>query len=207
MRLYKHKNYKEYKKIQTKANKRKIRLVWAAGKEIEVVSNYIKEHIPDAKFGICHGVRNGWEVERFRKHLGIKVIGTEISDTANDFKNVINWDFHKIKPEWIGNVDFIYSNSLDHSYDPGYCITQWMKCLKPSGRCFVEWSNASLNKWDECDCFSASDEEYHKLFSNNFVVETVVHVRCSKHGKNDNKLWKKKKLRPSKRSIFVIRNH
>ena len=70
----------------------------------------------------CHGTRQGFEQKWFSKNLECKVIGTEISDNANDYKNTIEWDFHNVKKEWIGSVDFIYSNALDHSYDPNKCL-------------------------------------------------------------------------------------
>lgn len=138
-------NYQEYVKAQTANNKYKLKLKpdihWITEQEMKILRQYIKQHIPKAKFGICHGVRNGWEVGKLRK-LGIEVIGTEISDTATQFKNVIQWDFHNVKEEWLGKTDFIYSNSLDHSYNPEYCIRQWLSCLTVNGLCFIEWTNS-----------------------------------------------------------------
>ncbi|PZQ43933.1 MAG: hypothetical protein DI551_11175 [Micavibrio aeruginosavorus] len=67
-------------------------------------------------------------------------MGTEISETAKDFPNTIQWDFHNVKPEWIGSVDFIYSNSFDHSYDPEKCLNAWMSCITPNGLCILEHS-------------------------------------------------------------------
>jgi hypothetical protein len=69
------------------------------------------------------------------------VIGTEISDTATQFPHTIQWDFHETKPEWIDAVDFIYSNSFDHSYDPQRCLNAWMSCLKKGGLCILEHSS------------------------------------------------------------------
>ena len=81
-----------------------------------------------------------------------KVIGTEISETAAQFENTIQWDFHDVKPEWLASVDFIYSNSFDHSFDPGKCLSAWMSCLKPGGICLLEHTNAhgprSVNELD-----------------------------------------------------------
>src|SRR5262249_44726855 len=113
--------------------------------------------------GVCHGVRNGWEVRKFRELLGINVLGTEISDTAKHYLGVIQWDFHRVKKEWLQNVDFIYSNALDHSYDPSFCLHQWMKCLKPTGRCFIQWTVFhSEGDIDGADCFGASFHEYQE---------------------------------------------
>jgi hypothetical protein len=90
------------------------------------------------EFGICHGTRRGKEQEWFRKHLGCEVIGTEISDTAEQFPHTIQWDFHETKPEWVDAVDFIYSNSFDHSYDPEKCLNAWMSCVRRGGICILE---------------------------------------------------------------------
>jgi len=174
MKLLKYKNYDDYVKTQTEANKAKLKGVWAVKREIITISKYIKRNIPDASFGICHGVRNGWEVEIFKSVLKVNVIGTEISETASQFENVIQWDFHKIKDEWIGNVDFIYSNSWDHSYDPPYCLDQWMRCLKPTGRCFIEWSifHSDVDVSD-ADCFGASIYEYQQIISRKYVIKHI----------------------------------
>lgn len=138
-------SYQKYVNAQTANNKYKLQLKpglhWITEQEMKILLAYIKKNIPQAKFGICHGVRNGWEVGKLRK-LGIEVIGTEISDTASQFKNVIQWDFHNVKPEWLNKTDFIYSNALDHSYNPEHCIRQWLKCLTPNGLCFIEWTSS-----------------------------------------------------------------
>ena len=70
-----------------------------------------------------------------------KVIGTEISDTAAEFPHTIQWDFHETKPEWVDSVDFIYSNSFDHSYDPEMCLNVWMNCVRQGGVCIIEHSS------------------------------------------------------------------
>jgi hypothetical protein len=38
----------------------------------------------------------------------------------------------------VENVDFIYSNSFDHSYDPEKCLNAWMSCIKKGGVCILE---------------------------------------------------------------------
>jgi hypothetical protein len=121
--------------------------------------------IPDAKFGICHGARNGYEVAQFKSYLPhLEIIGTDISKTATRFPHMIVWDFHEIKPEWINAVDFIYSNSLDHSYDPPACVAAWMRCIKANGICFIHWgAGHNKSKPDATDCFSATVKEYSDL--------------------------------------------
>ena len=137
-------DYEEYKRVQTAGNNKKIRRVWVCQDNIIYLSDYIIKHMRKVNFGICHGTRRGLEQAWFRECLNCEVIGTEISNTATDFPNTIQWDFHEVKPEWIGSVDFIYSNSLDHSYDPEKCIRAWMKCLRPNGICILEHGTGHL---------------------------------------------------------------
>ena len=51
-------------------------------------------------------------------NINVNVLGTEISSTATNYPNTIEWDFHDVKEEWVSNVDIVYSNSIDHSYKP-----------------------------------------------------------------------------------------
>ena len=170
MRLYKHKDYEDYKKSQIDKNVRKLKLVWVKPNEIVLMVKHINKHIPDAKFGICHGVRNAWEVKQFRKLLCMDVIGTDIAPSVSKFDNTIEWDFHKVKKEWINNVDFIYSNSFDHSYDPVMCLDQWMSCLTKKGICYIHWMKTNENKMDAADCFAAFQKEYRKMFNKKYKV-------------------------------------
>src|SRR3972149_6452637 len=102
MRLLTFGSYEQYVETQTQTNRRKLKKVWVTPKELRAVARYVRRHIPGASFGLCHGVRNGYEVGRLRDLLGIEVLGTEISDTANQFEHVIQWDYHEVKPEWRG---------------------------------------------------------------------------------------------------------
>ncbi len=133
-------DYEKYRKIQNDGNRSKIGKVFVLEDNIKFLSDYIISQGLAPVFGICHGTRRGKEQEWFRKYLGCDVIGTEISDSAGDFSNTIQWDFHDTKPEWIDAVDFIYSNAFDHSYDPDHCLNTWMSCLRPGGLCFLEHS-------------------------------------------------------------------
>ena len=171
MKLYKHKTHDEYVEAQIKKNERKIKHVWVKNPELSLIANKIKENIPGAKFGICHGVRNSWEVERLRQLLKIEIIGTDIAPSATKFKNTIQWDFHKIKNEWKNSVDFIYSNSFDHSYDPTLCLDRWMKCIRKGvGICFIHWMSTNANKIDAADCFAGTIPDYRKIITKKYII-------------------------------------
>jgi hypothetical protein len=148
-------DYKKYVSAQVAANKRKINCVWAQESNIEFLSVRLKRRLKQLRFGICHGTRRGVEQQWFKKYLGCDVIGTEISETATDFPDTIQHDFHEVKPEWVNAVDFIYSNSLDHSYDPEKCLNAWVSCLTDDGVLIVEHSEGVDERSKESDPFGA----------------------------------------------------
>ena len=131
-------NYEKYERIQIGGNRKKLHKVWVREENIAYLANYIRSVVGTSKFGLCHGTRRGKEQEWFRKYLDCDVVGTEISDTAENFPYTIRWDFHDTKPEWINSIDFIYSNSLDHSFDPENCLSAWMSCIREGGVCILE---------------------------------------------------------------------
>jgi hypothetical protein len=153
-------DYGKYKRIQVAGNERKIEHVWVLEDNIAFLAAYINRRVPSPSFGICHGTRRGLEQKWFSKYLGgCRVIGTEISHTAGEFENTIEWDFHDEKPEWIGAVDFVYSNSLDHAYDPKKALTAWVNSLKRNGICIIEHTTShGADKTSELDPFGASLE-------------------------------------------------
>lgn len=128
-------SHEDYVQVQIAGNKRKINRVFADEATISLISDYLRPHQPSV--GLCHGSRNGSEVRWFREQLGIDVLGTDISDTASDF-GLIQWDFHDRNPEWVGQFDFVYTNSHDHAREPEKAFDAWMEQLSPGGFLFLE---------------------------------------------------------------------
>lgn len=187
MKLHKYQSINEYKKIQSKGNKAKLGATWVFEDTIKTLAAYVKSNMPGQVFGICHGTRRGNEQRWFLENLdNAKVIGTEISDTATKFEHTIQWDFHEVKDEWIGNVDFIYSNSMDHSYDPKMCLDQWMKCIKKeSGVCFIEWTNQHNElHTSQYDCFGAAKEEYIKMIEEKYSIKDQIIFETERRGEH-----------------------
>ena len=177
MVLKPYKSYNEYKDYQVAANKRKNNWIFVNHECIEMLADYLLDELGEGniKFGICHGCRRGLEQKWFSEELKCHVIGTEISSTASNFPNTIEWDFHNIKGEWINQCDFIYSNSFDHSYDPEYCLDQWMKCLKPNGLCIIEWTQFhDINTANKTDPFGANLQGYKDLFTQKYQVKELL---------------------------------
>ena len=140
VKIYKYKNYDEYKETQISYNKKKIEHVWADEKTLEKISEFLLENISTSSVkGICHGSRNGFEQNFFNKKKDrFHVIGTDISDTAKNYKDSVTHDFHEEKKEWLNNFDFVYSNSLDQSFDPRKALQTWLNQIKKNGFVIIE---------------------------------------------------------------------
>lgn len=118
--------------------------------------------------GVCHGVRHGKELEFWRNSLGGSWQGTEIFPDLCDGINVLNCDFDTVMPQWISELDVVYTNSLDHSRNPEHTTDQWWSCVRPSGFLCVEWTpwhdklGTGINV---ADCYAATFGEYLDLLS------------------------------------------
>jgi len=202
MRVHKYKNYEEYKRIQVAANKQKITHIFADGNAIrKVLVPFILNEIDNPKFGLCHGTRNGTEqqsfIEGFKTYdKTIDILGTEISDTASNYLNTIEWDFHDVKDEWLNSVDFIYSNSFDHSYKPKECLDIWMKCLTDNGFVIIEWTDCDVNP-RAMDPTGGTVEEYKTMITSKYNLFDVLENDSTKDTGKDYK---------GKRLFFIVKN-
>ena len=159
MQIYEYPSYADYRRAQYRANKAKLTHVWVRRSNIERIIARLAELGVTARFGLCHGSRNGWEQSFFAELLaGCEVLGTEIAPTAEQFPRTVRWDFHKAKAEWIRAVDFIYSNSLDHARDPLTALAAWLQCLRGAGVLIIEWGSEH-EKSNESDPFGATVAE------------------------------------------------
>jgi hypothetical protein len=140
-RLLAQPDYETYRKTQTAGNRRKLMKVFAREENIAHLARYAVTAIGRRDLRVlCHGTRNGTELQWFRKHMpeAAAVLGTDISDTATQFPDTIQWDFHDLKDEWVGGWDVIYTNSWDHAFEPDRAFRNWMACLSPRGVLFLE---------------------------------------------------------------------
>lgn len=137
MKLIRFPNYRAYVDAQVEANQRKLRRIWVQADTIA----FIAAHVPARRI-LCHGTRNGAELELFAgfypEILGTVILGTEISPTAVRFPRTVQHDFHIPLPGWHGNADLVYSNSLDHAYDPKRAVRTWAAQLAPRGMLALE---------------------------------------------------------------------
>lgn len=135
MKIYQYNSYEDYVAAQVEANVKKIKNIWVERKTIED----IKTRQPVAHTILCHGTRNATEQKYFRKfYPNAEIVGTEISHTARHFPMTVQWDFHNVNPKWINKFNIVYSNAIDHSYDPIKMLTTWRDQLKGCGRLYLE---------------------------------------------------------------------
>jgi hypothetical protein len=177
VKIYKYEGYTEYVLAQTAANRRKIANVWVRPETIAQVA----KNAPSLVHSIlCHGTRNGAEQKLFKHHFPRAfVIGTEISDNTDLFQYTIQHDFHEPRDVWNGLFDIVYSNSLDHSYDPLKALRTWRAQLMPTGRLFIEYCfTPETNIVNEVDSLQISFDELVGLFDD-VGVEVLTTFKAS----------------------------
>ena len=142
-KLISYSDYESYRRLQQEGNERKLHLVYAREPIIVHITRYAEHRLGRVNSVLCHGTRNGAELKWFKNALSghPTVLGTDISSTATQFPDTIQWDFHDMKPEWEGAWDVIYTNSWDHAFDPKRAISTWLRCLSPNGLLFLEHSH------------------------------------------------------------------
>lgn len=158
-RLLSQDSYERYREKQIAGNRNKIEKVWAREDNIAVICACAEKRLGTVRSVLCHGVRNGRELEWFRAHLlgGPEVLGTDISDTASSFPSTVQWDFHDENPEWIGRWDLVYTNSWDHAFDPERAFGVWLRSLSPRGVLVLEHGRShEPDRVSELDPFGAS---------------------------------------------------
>ena len=188
VKIHKYKNYDEYKKTQIYFNKQKLDKVWADKDTLKLISDFLRENIKSIDIkGICHGSRNGFEQKYFQEEIpNSKVIGTDISETAKDFKNSFVHDFHEEKEEWINNFDFVYSNSLDQSYDPKKAITTWLRQIKKDRYIIIEHSDQhTVRASNKMDPFGVEANFFPYLltewFGHQLSIKIIKSIKINKN--------------------------
>ena len=171
MKIYQYTNYQEYEKIQTEANIRKIDNIWIDKDTVQKIHSFKT----DASNILCHGVRNAKELIYFNEfYPNSNIIGTEISITANNFPNVVKWDFHDAKKEWKGLFDIVYSNSWDHSFDPVKSLQTWKDQLTKNGCiCIEHGTDKDVNVSKASDPLQIFDAEILNMISD--LDMSVIH--------------------------------
>lgn len=83
---------------------------------------------------LCLGARTGCEVRAARRVIHPESIGIDLYP-APEKDEVIYGDWHNI-PFKDGSFSNVFTNSLDHCYDPDKMISEIFRVLEPDGRFF-----------------------------------------------------------------------
>tara|TARA_R110002060_G_scaffold63696_1_gene72950 strand:- start:996 stop:1601 length:606 start_codon:yes stop_codon:yes gene_type:complete len=177
MKLYEYKNYNEYVAAQTNGIynhptvKDAINYEWVQLEEVEYLWNkFISPYFQDLnivpKYGICHGAKLGKENIWFEQASGVDFIGTDLVIESNPEMKLLNWDFHKAKPEWNNRFDIIYTNAFDHSNDPDLALSTWGQTLTENGICVIEHTAHDLRS-TSTDPLGATLDEYKEMITKN----------------------------------------
>jgi hypothetical protein len=65
-------------------------------------------------------------------------VASDISATAADFSNSVQWDFRNVNVDWIAANYFVYIHSLDQSWRRKIAPQTWLGQLKPNGLLIIE---------------------------------------------------------------------
>jgi hypothetical protein len=194
-------DYDTYKKVQTAGNKAKLKKQFVKEPHIEAVSEYLNDLFGTCTFGLCHGTRGGLEQAWLHKHLkgSPEIIGTEISDTADQFDNTVQWDFHDVNPEWVHRADFVYSNSWYHVFDPEKAFSSWAEQLKVGGIMLLDYTKGQTpEEANALDPFGVTSDSLKKVLdaslSDKGSLIEVLDYRKSKHCRAQVFVWKREKM-------------
>jgi SAM-dependent methyltransferase len=122
-----------YRQEQEKGNRAKINQVWTNENNLRFLAQWLMDRGSRPQMVVCHGTRNGFEQRILHDCFQCEVVGTEISSTASQFPRTIQADFHEVQPQWDQKVDIVYSNSLDHAYDPAKALRAWAQSVRNGG--------------------------------------------------------------------------
>lgn len=184
----KYEDYSDYVATQESLNLEKIDRVWADEPTLRSICTHLQElAVFKTGRGLCHGTRNGFEQALFGSALSMDVIGTEIAENATSFPNTVRWDFHDANPDWVAAYDFVYSNSLDHAFDPLKALEVWIDQTHSEGVVVIEWTEAhGLDYLTAGDPFGAHPAVIPYIVSRHFggrvSVETKVSSKTNSFG-------------------------
>ena len=189
--LHDYKSYEEYRDIQIQYNKKKIGNVWADEATLDAVANELSLLTGRKSLkGICHGARNGFEQNYLRKKFDFDVFGTDISDTATQFENTVQWDFHDVNNDWVGRFDFVYSNSLDQGWNPRAALSAWLNQLNDGGFLVIEHTEAhGPSGASEMDPFGVRPTAMPYVLADWFGHRISMSVKKSKKANMDMDVW------------------
>lgn len=166
--------YESYVRMQEITDRKKSDRTSVTEQDVDQIVDWFVKNGIKVKRVLCHGARNGQEVDWFAAKFWASAWGTDI--LPRDHPRVLKWDFHEQGNRWRGNFDLVYSNSLDHAHDPELAVRTWIDQLTSGGKLCVQWSHWSTRAVMG-DCFGAQFEDYLMLLNHVGKVYDVIYHR------------------------------
>lgn len=164
-------SYDQYLEVQRATVKKRGIGPYFCDLEMLRIAEWCRNNQLQVKEGICHGARNGLECDELIRYFPqARIVGTDLvpcsgkSALSRGKAQVIRWDFNKIKGLWVGRFDLVYTNSLDHSYDPPSTLQVWLDQLVWNGALFIQWNRSDLDVKGG-DCFGVDPLEMIDLLN------------------------------------------
>ncbi len=158
---FKRKNYRSYDEYISHQRSKLGKIGgsrWLKNYEVQF-RNVLRDRL-DVKPGrtvLCLGARTGAEVQSFLDK-GCFAVGIDLNP-GKDNKYVLRGDFHDLQfPS--DSVDIIYTNSIDHVFNPEKFITEIRRVLKPKGMLVLE-------------VMETKDAQYYESFDWNDVNDLI----------------------------------
>ncbi len=169
MKVYEYKDYQDYIDNQVSTTKTKSDWVYAKKetiKKISLIKGIAVKNI------LCHGTRSAGEQKYFLENYpNAYIVGSEISETGKDYPMTVIHDFNKVKKEWVGKFDIVYSNSFDHTITPLETLTVWKNQLNKNGTLFLEYAERQ-SRCHSADPLDATEKEIEQLIRDSGLVIT-----------------------------------
>lgn len=111
----------------------------------------IDDYIKDSESICCMGCRSGTEVFEFKeRYPEAKVYGVDITDRVETIRTHLDvkislQDFNHLPLAWADKFDLVFSNSIDHAFNPKQTIQEWYRVSKKGGYLFLEFSKTPAN--------------------------------------------------------------
>lgn len=111
----------------------------------------VKSYIGNPKSICCMGCRAGTEVFEFKEMFTeAEVYGVDIAENLDTIRThldvkIEHQDFNQLPKSWQDKFELVFSNSIDHAYDPNETFYEWERVTKPGGHLLIEFSTTPAN--------------------------------------------------------------
>lgn len=136
----------------------------------------VREFIGESKSICCMGIRTGTEAFEFKEIFpSAEVYGVDITELIKTIRTHLNikielQDFNNLPEDWEDKFDLVFSNSIDHAFEPEVTLREWWRVTKAGGYLLVEFSTTPENNIEH----SFKYADLSKLLPSDKFEHTVI---------------------------------